>query len=370
MLSMSAMRQIFFILISIILTLQNLSVAHAFDQDDELVWLSLEGQKRIFERKYDSALRLFKDVEGEYPMSALGYFGEMAVYEVQMLEKEDFHLEKELLDTARRGEEVVDKIMQLYNPSNLDLFFAGGFIGLEGFFRARHGQWWGAYTRGNISKQIFNTILKRNPGFVDAQFGLGMYTYWRSVFTKEMKFLPFFSDKRAEGIATVERVAKEGNLAAEMAHVNLGIIYFEENRYADSIRVFEEYLSRFPQNVLLHQFLGRVFLADKKYDRAISEFKKVISIDPSISKAHYFIGTAILSEGKKERLAEAKTEFQGFLKTTSDRLWRSYTLYWLGQVHEKQGSTDKAKEYYTEAIKLNSGLKSAKMKLRGLGGGI
>lgn len=367
---MSAMRHFLLIFISIIFAVQNIPAASAFDQDEELVWLSMEGQKRIFERKYDSALQLFKNVQVEYPMSALGYFGEMAVYEVRMLEKEDFHLENEFMDAAKRGEQVVGKVRQLYEPSDLDLFFAGGFIGLEGFFKARHGWWWGAYTRGNISRQIFNTILKRNPNFIDAEFGLGMYTYWRSVFTNEIKSLPFFSDNRAEGIATVEKVAREGRLAKEMAHVNLGIIYFEEKRYADAIKVFEDYLARFPQNVLLHQFMGRVLLADKQYDRAIAEFKKIIALDPSINKSHYFIGTAILAEAKKERLPEAEKEFQIFLNVTTDRLWRSYTLYWLGQVYERQGNTESAKQYYEEALSLNSGLKGAKLKLRGLGGGI
>jgi len=344
--------------------------AYAFEQGDELVWLSIEGQKRIFERNYDDAVRLFKYVEAEYPMSGLGIFGQMAVLEVKMLEREDFHLENEFLETAKRGEELVDKVMQLYRPSDLDLFFCGGIVGLEGFFRARHGQWWAAYTRGNISRQIFNSILKHNPSFIDAEFGLGMYTYWRSVFTNEIKFLPFFSDRRAEGIATVERVAREGTLAKEMAKVNLGIIYFEEKRYADAIRVFEDFVSRYPKNVILHQLLGRILLADKKYDRSIEEFKKVLALDPQISKTHYFIATAIVIDGKKERFPEAEGELKKFLEGAQDRLWKSYALYWLGQLYEKEGKTEDAKNYYAEAVKLNGGLKSAKMKLRGLGGGI
>lgn len=356
--------------ICMLLVLLVSQTAFAFDQDEEIVWLSLEGQKRIFERNYDSAFELFKRVEADYPMSGLGIFGQMAVLEVRMLEREDFHLEDEFLEMAKRGEILVDKAMQMYNPSEIDLFFCGGIVGLEGFFRARHGQWWGAYTRGNISRQIFNTILKRNPSFLDAEFGLGMYTYWRSVFTNEVKFLPFFTDMRAEGIATVERVAKEGNLAREMAKVNLGIIYFEEKRLADAIRVFEDFTNRFPKNIILHQLLGRVLMADKKYDRAIGEFKKVLAIDPDIFKTHYFIGTAIVLEGKKERLPEAEGELQKFLEGAKDRLWRSYALYWLGQLYEKEGKADAAKNYYEEAIKLNPGLKSAKMKLRGLGGGI
>jgi tetratricopeptide (TPR) repeat protein len=364
------MRRIVLLIFALIAFFQILPVASAFDQDDEIPWLALQGQELIFARRYDDALTFFKHVEEQYPDAALGPFGLMAAYEVQMLEREDFHLENEFLATAKRGEEITRRIMQRYHPGDVDLFFCGGLIGLEGFFKARKGQWWGAYTRGNISRQIFTSIRKQNPNFVDATFGLGMYTYWRSVFTKEISFLPFFADKRKEGIEIVERVAQEGNLAREMAHVNLGIIYFEEKRYADAIRVFQEFVERYPNNIILHNFLGRIFLADKQYDRAIFEFQKVATLDPSIAKAQYFIGTALVLQGKKERFPEAETELQGFLAKTTDRLWRSYTLYWLGTLKEKQGDNEKAKDYYEKAFELNHGLKSAQLKLRGLGGGL
>lgn len=344
--------------------------AFAFDQSEELLWLALEGQRRIFARDYQGADSLFKNVEQEYPASALGYFGQMAVLEIRMLEREDFHLENEFMAVAKRGEDVVGRIMQRYHPTNLDLFFAAGVLGLEGFFKARKGQWWGAYTKGNESKQIFNRILKGNPDFVDAELGLGMYTYWRSVFTNEIKILPFFADKRAEGIATVEKVARDGNLARELAHVNLGIIYFEEKRYADAERVLEGYAKRFPKNIVVHNLLGRVYLSQKKYGPAISEFKKILAVDPGNRRAHYLIGMTIVVEGNKEMFAEAENELQGFLKGETDRLWRSYALYWLGMLYEKQGNKDSAKKYYEDAIALNGGLKSAKLKLRGLGGGI
>ncbi len=363
------MRRIPF-LILVLFSLFLSTSSFAFEQSEELVWLAIEGQKRIFERNYAGAMELFRNVEKDYPMSAVGPFGQMAVFEVRMLEREDFHLENEFMEAAKRGEAVYDKVMQLYHPSDLDLFFAGGLIGLEGFFKARKGQWWGAYTKGNTSRQIFTTIIKRNPDFVDAEFGLGMYTYWRSVFTNEIKFLPFFADRRAEGIAVVEKVARQGNLARDMAKVNLGIIYFEEKRYEDAAKILQELLARFPKNAIIRNLVGRIYLADKKYDQAIAEFRKVLEIDPGIAKARYLIGTAIVVEGKKERYPEAERELQEFLKTATERLWRSYALYWLGQLYEKQGNSGAAKEYYGEAIKLNPGLKSAKLKLRGLGGGI
>lgn len=339
-------------------------------REEKLASAALAGQEMIFQRRYDEARRFFKNIEQKYPHSPLGVFGRMAILEVGMLEREDFHLEKEFVEAAKKGEKIVGGVMQRYHPSNEDLFYSGALIGLEGFFRARKGEWWGAYSKGTVSRQIFKNILKKDPAFVDAEMGTGMYIYWRSVFTKELRFLPFFPDRRQEGIAIVEKVAREGFMAKELAQVNLGIIYFEEKRYADAIRVFDDFCKKYPDNVVLHTLYGKVLMADKKYDLAIEKFDRAVKIDPSLSKQRYFMGMAILLKGDKNRFPEADGYFKEILENEKDRLWRSYALYWLGTSSEKQGDKEAARGYYEEAIKLNKGLKSAKLKLRGLGGGI
>lgn len=159
-------------------------------------------------------------------------------------------------------------------------------------------------------------------------------------------------------------------MAKELAKVNLGIIYFEERRYADAIRIFDEYCARYPDNVILHTLHGKVLLADKKYDRAIDEFVKAIKLDPSLLKQRYFFSMAILLKNDKKRFSEAKENLFWFLENEKDRLWKSYALYWLGILSEKEGDKGAARRYYEKAIELNKGLKSAKLKLRGLGGGI
>lgn len=364
------MRKIIYL--TLILVFSVCSAAHAFVdlREERLVSLAMRGQKMIFERRYDEALHLFKNLEKRYPISPIGIFGQMAILEVKMLERENFYLENEFNESAKRGEKVVGKVMQRYHPTNEDLFFSGALIGLDGFFRARKGEWWGAYSKGTVSRQIFRNILKKDPDFVDAELGMGMYIYWRSVFTKEISILPFFPDRRQEGIAIVEKVAREGFMAKELAEVNLGIIYFEEKRYADAIRVFDDFCKRYPDNVVLHTLYGKVLIADKKYDRAIEEFKRAIEIDPTLSKQRYFVGMAIVLKGDKQRFAEAGEYLKKFEENEKDRLWKSYALYWLGTLNEKQGDKQVAKGYYEEAVKLNRGLKSAKLKLRGLGGGI
>ncbi|MBU1138465.1 MAG: methylenetetrahydrofolate reductase C-terminal domain-containing protein, partial [Proteobacteria bacterium] len=75
-----------------------------------------KGQEMIFERRYDEAMAFFKRVEKLYPHSPIGIFGQMAIYEVSMLEREDFHLQNEFLTAAEEGGKVVKNVMQRYHP--------------------------------------------------------------------------------------------------------------------------------------------------------------------------------------------------------------------------------------------------------------
>ncbi len=339
-------------------------------RDGKLTKLALEGQELVFQRDYDQALKFFKNVQKEYSNSPLGYFGEMAIYEVQMLENEDFHLEKKFLDASKRGMQAYNKVMQRYHPSDKELFYAAGVIGLDSFFQARKGRWWKAYVRGTKSRQIFERILDKNPNFVDARLGEGMYVYWRSVFTKEYTFLPFFSDRREEGIAIVKQVMNKAEFARKVAKVNLGLIYFEEKKFKKAQKIFEEFTQQYPKNVIFYKFIGKALLAKKEYIKALNIFQKMLKLDPNINKTHYFIGMSIALSKKKDQFDYGKKQLHVFLKKAKQRLWRSYAYYWLGLINEKQKDKKQAKLNYEQAIKLNPGLEHAKIKIRGLGGGI
>ncbi len=337
---------------------------------ENLMDRALGGQKLIFNRNYAEALAVFKNMQDSCNHSPLGFFGEMAIYEVQMLENEDFHLEKKFLDAAKRGDAAVNHVMQLYHPTEDELFYSAAVIGLDGFFQARKSNWWSAYTKGTRSRQIFNRILKSDPKFIDAKLGTGMYIYWRSVFTKEISFLPFFADKRAEGIAIVKDVSEKAKFAAEIAKINLGLIYFEEKRYKDAQKVFAEFVKNYPNTIIFRALLGKVYLADKQYKNSLAIFEESLKIDPSINKTRYFVGMAIALDDDKTKFDYGKKQLNLFLEKENQRLWRSYGFYWLGFISEKQGLKEDAKKYYEEAINLNKGLKQVQVRVRGLGGGI
>lgn len=345
--------------------------AFAEDANEALIAKSLEGQEMIFARRYDDALKTFAELKQSSPDSPAGWFGTMAVLEMRMFEREDFHLAKEFEAEAKEGNAKATDVLQRYHPTAWDLFLAGSLLGLEGFYKARKGEWWGAYTAGGKSRQIFRRVKEMDPSFVDADFGLGMYIYWRSVFAKEISFLKIFPDRRDEGRAIVQRVADRGHFAKELARVNLGMMHFEDGRFAEAQKIFGDYVARYPGSVILRQLFGRTLLQLKRYDEAVVQFREVIRLEPAIKKAHYFIGVALVLANDPARFPEAERELRSFIEMEKGgKYWPSYAHYWLGRMAEVKGDKVAAEAEYDAATALNPKVKDAARRARGMGGGV
>lgn len=342
--------------------------AHLPDVEKAMIARGMEGQVAIFARDYDKAMGIFTALEKEYPGHPIGYFGQMAVYEMRMLERENFFLGKEFEAVAKKGRRAVVKTRSR-QPTDWDLLVCGSLLGLEGFYKARGEHWWDAYVLGVKSRQTFKTIVKRNPNFADAYFGMGMYLYWRSVYRNKISFLRIFPDKRAEGIAIVELVARNGHFAKDLAEVNLGMVWLEEKDYDRAHRIFKKFSDRYPNNVLLYLFDGRSLIAGKRYDEAAKTFKRLQGVDPSIVQAYYFIGVARVLQKQPEHYGEAEKELLAFVGKTGSNRWKAAGYYWLGRLEEARGNKAKAKGYYEEGLKYNPKLKKLKLKIRGLGSG-
>jgi TolA-binding protein len=361
----------FFLVACAALSLLSAAPAVAEDANEAQIAKSLEGQEMIFARRYDDAARIFAELKQAYPDSPAGWFGTMAILEMRMFEREDFHLANEFEAEAKEGDAKATAVLQRYHPGSWDLFLAGSLFGIEGFYKARKGEWWAAYTAGGKSRQIFRRVKEMDPSFVDADFGLGMYIYWRSVFAKEISFLKIFPDRRDEGRAIVQRVADQGRFAKELARANLGIMHLEDGRFAEAQKIFADYVARYPGSVILRQMLGRALLQLKRYDEAVAQFREVIRLEPAIKKAHYFIGVALVLKNDPAGFPAAEKELRSFIEMEKGgKYWPSYAHYWLGRLAEAKGDQAAAKAEYDAATELNPKVKDAARRARGMGGGV
>ncbi|PIR25437.1 MAG: hypothetical protein COX62_01885 [Deltaproteobacteria bacterium CG_4_10_14_0_2_um_filter_43_8] len=330
----------------------------------------VQGERLLFAREYEAAFQHFQALSTAYPSSPAGAFGLMALNEVKMLEKDNFAYLDEFMKYAKMGDKIISQLMQNYKQSNWELMFSGSLIGLEGFFEARRRDWIGAYTLGTKSRQIFARIQKNDPQFADADFGMGMYLYWRSVFAKDLWFVPFVPDKRAEGIALIERVVKEGVVAKDLARIVLAIINLEEGNDKKGEEAILPFVQSYPDNILFRNIYGKILISAKQYEKAFSQFEHILRIEPQAKKSLYFSAVSLVLLQNPQRYEDAHILLERFLLSHPNDEWSSYAYYWKGRLAENEKKMDEAKLYYNQAVSLNSKLKGARFRLRALGSGL
>ncbi len=311
--------------------------------DAVLLQEAREGQTLIMERRYKAAQDHFLKLSRRYPQSPLGSFGLMALYNAIMFENYDFSLETSFEQEANTNERILENLLKSDQTSSWDYFLCGASSGLRGFYLVRKDQALKALSQASLSKNCLEKALRKDPNFIDVNFGLGMYQYWRSVFTNQFKVLPFFKDQRAEGIEKIKTVAEKGVVANELAQSALMFIYLQEGKSREGLRLTQELLKKYPDNMIAKMHEGRFLLMQGKYPEALQIFQEIHDRYPKITVALYFEATTLHRMKKNQ---EAQKLLQEYLTTHPTPPWQAYTYYLLGHLALTEEKRKEAFQYF------------------------
>ena len=223
-------------------------------------------------------------------------------------------------------------ILKGADPSSWDLLVAGGMLGVSSFYWVHNSRWLTGLRDGLEAIHAMEKSYQKDPRRVDALLGIGLYDYWRSHFTRRLRFLPFFPDRRRQGRGELMRVMKEGSFASVLAEMALTFIDFEEKRYPTVIESTDRLLKRYPRSTILRMLQGQAFLALKKYPETVKAFESILSIDPAVTKSYLFIGIATAREGKDPKKARESLEKFLSLEPQAPHAWRKPALEKLHQL--------------------------------------
>jgi tetratricopeptide (TPR) repeat protein len=106
-------------------------------------------------------------------------------------------------------------------------------------------------------------------------------------------------------------VTKENDLA----HNNLGSVWWKSGRVDDAIREYQAALKVRPDSPLARNNLGSAFLKQGKVAEAIQEFRRVLSRDPQSITGRFNLAAALLRSG---RATEAVAEYERVLAIKPD----------------------------------------------------
>jgi len=101
----------------------------------------------------------------------------------------------------------------------------------------------------------------------------------------------------------------------DLAHNNLGSVWWKSGRVDDAIREYQAALKVSPDSPLARNNLGSAFLKQGKVAEAIQEFRRVLSRDPQSISGRFNLAGALLRDG---RVAEAVAEYEKVLAIKPD----------------------------------------------------
>lgn len=94
-------------------------------------------------------------------------------------------------------------------------------------------------------------------------------------------------------------------------YIHLGLLSYDQQRYADSQRYLESRLRIGAQSWLGHYQLGLTYFALENYSKSESEFRTTESLDPSFHGVHVRLGNVYL---RQQKPSLALAEFEQYLK--------------------------------------------------------
>jgi tetratricopeptide (TPR) repeat protein len=163
--------------------------------------------------------------------------------------------QQQFSDAVRRAMELAQS--RLDNDSNdpAALYALGVSYGLRGNynFAVRKAYLDALHDMGSARK-LHNRVTRIDPALVDAQLTQGVYDYVVGSLPLGWKMLGFmggFQGNRARGIATLERVASQGNINRIDAAILLATVYRREHRSAEAICLLKPLIPALPRNYLL-----------------------------------------------------------------------------------------------------------------------
>lgn len=285
----------------------------------------------------------------------------MLVYQSQMLENGDFSKEKEYESAAKDAAKKLEKALKDPGQEVWDRMLVGGFYGVRGIHAMRKKRYFSAIDDGWEALSLMKWIKKKEPDFADTDLGLGAYDYFRSAMTRSVSWLPFFPDKRKQGIKAMERALVEAQYVRPIVQLVLVYAYIDERRYEDAITLASDLADRYPNNTLVRVQLGRAYSRKGRYAKSLEVFREVEKLQPDNKIVGYYLGANLVYEGKD--LDTAETYLRAFIADPPSDEWRGWAYERLGDLYHKRKKTDIAMVYWKKAQRDNSNDESVKKKL-------
>ena len=130
----------------------------------------------------------------------------------------------------------------------------------------------------------------------------------------------------------------------EFAYNNLGRAYWQERKYDDAVKAFNQQIGNNPLDKFAHANLGAMYSEWHKYDLAAPELEKAASLTPDSGELQVSLGDAYLNLGQEDKALAA---FDHAVELNANPLVWNNIAY---QLSLKKSHLDRAQQYAESAV--------------------
>ena len=242
--------------------------------------LRAEGYEALFNLDYETAHNRFQkmiDIAPDNPAGAECYASSLWVQQlneawklkstlysdsandsrtrVDRKQAEEFHR------WTRQAKQLAQALLRK-NPKDVEaLYFLGAAEGLESAYAAGvERKFMPAFRSGTDAVEHHRAVLKLAPDFHDAELTLGLMNYVIGSLPLPAKMIAAtmgVHGSKKRGLEMLERVAKEGKWARDLARMLLIDLYKREKRFDNAAKMASELAEKYPRNYFFKQLSRR-----------------------------------------------------------------------------------------------------------------
>ena len=254
--------------------------------------LRLAGSEALFNLDYDAARKNFKEMAVAFPNYPAGpqFLADTlwaeTLYQTRRLQsslygsddtfystsddKVDPKIVDEFRNLTRQARQLTEARLKQFPKDVEALYFMGAIEGLKASFEeAVERRHFAALKDGSDAVDKHREVVKLDPSYRDAEITIGLYDYTVGALPLPVKLAAGmfgFRGSKKRGLATLERVAKEGNWVHDEAKTLLIVLYTREKQFAEAGKYAKELAAKYPRN-----YLYRLEAADALVSQAALE---------------------------------------------------------------------------------------------------
>src|SRR5437899_599145 len=256
--------------------------------------LRIAGSEALFNLNYEGARKTFKEMATAFPNYPAGpqfladtlwaetlyqsrrlqssLYGDDDTFYSTSDDKVDPRIVDQFRTLTRQARVLTETRLKQFPKDAEALYFMGAIEGLKASFEeAVERRHFAALKDGSDAVDKHRELIMLDPSYRDAELTIGLYDYTVGALPLPVKIAAGmfgFHGSKKRGLATLERVAKEGRWVDGEAKTLLIVLYSCEQRFAEAATFARELAVKYPRNYLYRLEAADSLVAQAAQERA------------------------------------------------------------------------------------------------------